>query len=189
MSKIHIGIIPDGKENNYLMFVKKFTGMGIAEIKNRMIHEQSLAKWDSFDEDNKIIDFISGIEKMGGAVRLYEESEGELEELPLSYFHNLMGRNQDIRDQIDKTVILETTKILAVIPSRHLDPVHEYKVIGSDKETIIIELQYDLRLKKFITMISRENIEVEFYQVDADEVHFGETDKINVSELADLMNL
>lgn len=66
MSKIHISIIPDGNENSYLMFVKKFTGMGIAEIKNRITSEQSLATWDSFDEDQKIIDFIAGIKKWAG---------------------------------------------------------------------------------------------------------------------------
>ncbi len=181
MSKIHINIIPDSNENNYLRFIKKFTCMGIAEIKNRMIHEQSLAIWDSFDEDNKIIDFISGIEKMGGAVRLYEESEGELEELPLSRFYNLMERNQGIRADTDKMTTLESTKILAVIPAANQHLTGEYKVIRSDKENVIIEFEYDLGLKDFIDRISRENIEVEFYQVDADEVHFDETDKISVA--------
>lgn len=189
MSKIHINIIPDGNENNYLMFVKKFTGMGIAEIKNRMIHEQSLATRDSFDEDHKIIDFITGIEKLGGAVRLYEEFEGELEELPLSHFYNLMERNQGIRADTDKMTTLESTKILAVIPAENLDLARQYKVIGLDKGDVIVEFEYDLGLKDFIGMIGRENIDIEFYQVDAGNVHFDKTDKISVSEILDLLNL
>lgn len=189
MSKIHIGIIPDGNENSYLMFVKKFTGMGIAEIKNRIIHEQSISTWDSFAEDQKITDFISGIEKLGGAVRLYEEFQGELEELPLSRFYNLMERNQGIRDYTDRMTTLESTKILVAIPAKNLNLAHEYQVIGLDKGNVMIEFQYDTSLKDFIGMISRENIEVEFYQVDADDVYFDETDKISVREILDLMNL
>lgn len=189
MSQIHISIIPDGNENSYLLFVKKFTGMGIAEIKKRIIHEQSLATWDSFAEDQKITDFITGIEKLGGAVRLYEEFEGELEELPLSYFYNLMGRNQGIRDDTDKMTTLESTKILAVIPAKNQDLTSEYKIIGSDKEIAMIEFEYDLGLKDFIDRISRENIDIEFYQVDAGDVHFDETDKISVGEILDLLNL
>ncbi len=189
MSQILIGIIPDGNENSYLMFVKKFTGMGIAEIKNRIIHEQSLATWDSFTEDQKITDFISGIEKLGGAIRLYEEFEGELEELPLSRFYNLMERNQGIRDYTDRMTTLESTKILVAIPAENLDLAREYKVIGSDNKNVMIEFEYDLGLKDFIGMISRENIDIEFYQVDAGEVHFDETDKISVREILDLLSL
>lgn len=53
MSNIHVKIISDGNENHYLMFIKKFTGMGISEIKNRIIHDQVLIVMDSFDEDQK----------------------------------------------------------------------------------------------------------------------------------------
>jgi hypothetical protein len=171
------------------MFVKKYTGIGIAEIKNRIIREQPLAAWDSLAEDQKIIDFITGIEKLGGAVRLYEEFEAKFEELPLSRFYNLMERNQGIRDDVDRETTLESTKILAAIPAKNRDLAREYKVIGSDNENVIIEFQYDLDLKDFIGMISRQNIGVEFYQVAVDDVHFDETDKISAGEIVELMNL
>ena len=120
---------------------------------------------------------------------MYEEFEGKLEELPLSHFYNLMERNQGIRDDIDRETTLESTNILVAIPPKNLDSSHKYKVIGSDKENVTIEFEYDLNLKEFIDMTSRQNIEVEFYQVGADEVQFDETDQISVSEILDLMNL
>ena len=42
---------------------------------------------------------------------------------------------------------MESTKILVAIPPKNLDSSQKYKVIGSDKENVTIEFEYDSSLK------------------------------------------
>lgn len=189
MSKICIKILKDNNQNKYLMFVKKFIGEGISNIKSKIDNDQYVATFDSFDEDNKIKEFIQGIEKLGGTVKLFEEYCGDIDELALENFYNLLERNEEIRRQTQDFTELECTKIIAVIDKKYinLNDSH-YKILGNRGDSLVLEFDYDETLKVFINMLISNNIDAVLYQIGYDEVSFDEEDRIDVGEILPLIN-
>lgn len=188
MSTIHVQINNDGNANRYLVFVKKATGLGFSEIKERIRKGQYVASFDSMDKEGQAAEFVKGIAKLGGTVGLYQEFRGTVEELSSEHFWNLLKRNDRISQQTQVFKDFETTKVIAVT-KRDSAYLEGYTVKLLEGSHVIIEFDYNEKLWNFIQLVIDEEPEVKFYQVDLEDSHFDDEDKVSREKLLEWIDL
>lgn len=98
--------------SNLLMTIKKHTGLGLSEIKNRIGNNKPLIEvsFANSDEMEKIKDIIEDLNKHNAKFKLFEQDEDYKEELPLEHFMNSFEMSRQIvedRERMDDSLIEE----------------------------------------------------------------------------------
>lgn len=117
MSKIAIKIIPDGKPNKYLVSLRKYTSLGITEIKTKIENKDFFAETDANDIDDmqKLRGLINNLLKLGAKVKIFDSDvfgEGifNYQEISHQEFINNINRLKEIMEELqvyDDTLIDE----------------------------------------------------------------------------------
>lgn len=186
--RILVKIVQDDNLNRYLMFVKKFTGLGISEIRDKLMNGQEVAAFDSFDEGEKVREFIDGIEKLGGTVKLYEFDGDRTEVLSLDHFNNLIDRNDQIREEQQDFTDMECTKIMASIDQRYVEPKECHHVRQYEGNLAILEFEFNEALKDFIYRVMDHHLAVQLYQLDLEDTQLNEADRVDIEDIARLVS-
>ncbi|MEH6949675.1 hypothetical protein V7068_22060 [Bacillus sp. JJ634] len=107
MSKIAITISPNGEFNKYLVPLRKFTGLGITEIKNKIENIDFFAETDANDIDDmqNLKELVDNLLKLGAEVKIYDSDEyGEgifdYQEISHEEFINNINRLKEIMEEL-----------------------------------------------------------------------------------------
>ncbi|TDL32773.1 hypothetical protein E2R51_08855 [Jeotgalibacillus sp. S-D1] len=107
MSKIAIKILSAIKSNDYLILTKKYTGLGLSEIKNRIDHNDLIVEIDANDieEMEQLKLYIDNVNKLGLDVKILDSDkfgEGDFNYREITYetFTNNIIRIKEIREEL-----------------------------------------------------------------------------------------
>lgn len=107
MSKIVIKISPNGTLNNYIVPLRKDTGLGITDIKNKIENEDWFAETDANDIDDmqSLKELVDNLLELGAKVKIFESDEyGEgifdYQEISHQKFINHMKRLKEIMEEL-----------------------------------------------------------------------------------------
>ncbi|MEW6980976.1 hypothetical protein QQS15_18135 [Bacillus pumilus] len=107
MSKLAIKISPQGPTNKLVVPLRKYTGLGITEIKDKMENKDFFAETDANDIDNMEIlkELVDHLLNLGAVVNIYdsdEYGEGVFDYQEISYeeFINNIDRLKEIMEEL-----------------------------------------------------------------------------------------
>ncbi|WP_026593070.1 hypothetical protein [Bacillus sp. UNC437CL72CviS29] len=118
MSKIAIKISPNGPFNKYAVSLRKYTGLGVTEIKNKIENKDFFAETDANDIDDmeNLKGLVDNLLKLGAEVKIFasdEYGEGIFNYQEISYdefinnidrLKEIMGELQDYDDALSNEV-------------------------------------------------------------------------------------
>lgn len=98
--------------SNLLMIIKKHTGLGISEIRDRISNDKPLMEVNFVNnvEMEKMKDIVEDLIKYNANFKLFEQDEDYKEELPLEHFMNSFEMSRQIaedRERMDDILIEE----------------------------------------------------------------------------------
>ncbi|MCM3784957.1 hypothetical protein M3231_18465 [Neobacillus mesonae] len=182
MSNIHIKIHSVDQPAKLIPLLRKYTALGISEIKNRIGSGQSVFTFNALDEDeceiaNKI---IMGIPALGGEVKLFDDDE----ELTLDLYWNLQQQREETSKYLQDIVDLQNTKILISLDEKFLGMIGDtctvFSTLGND---IILESEMNNRLMDLLQTIVDDQVPAKVYQVEQYEEGFDEDDEVSPNEI------
>lgn len=107
MSKVAIKISSDGPFNKYLIPLRKYTNLGITEIKNKIENKDFFAETDANDIDDmeKLKGLVDNLLRLGAEVKMLDRDEyGEgifdYQEISYDEFINNIDRLKEITDEL-----------------------------------------------------------------------------------------
>ncbi|PJZ02044.1 hypothetical protein [Bacillus vallismortis] len=107
MSKIAIKISYNGSFNKCVVPLRKYTGLGITEIKNKIENKDFIAETDANDIDDleNLKGLIDNLLKLGADVKLFDSDEyGEgifdYQEISYDEFINNIDRLKEIMEEL-----------------------------------------------------------------------------------------
>lgn len=107
MSKVAIKISPNGALHTYIVPLRKYTGLGITDIKNKIENEDCFAETDANDIDDmqKLKGLVDNLLNLGAKVKLFESDEyGEgifdYQEISHQVFINHINRLKEIMKEL-----------------------------------------------------------------------------------------
>ncbi|SDN08713.1 hypothetical protein SAMN04488137_3447 [Fictibacillus solisalsi] len=107
MSTMAIKILPDGPVSKYIVPIRKSTGLGITDIKNKIENKDLLAETDAddIDEMENLKDLVDDLIKLGANVKIFDSDEfgqGTFNYQEISYeeFKNNIGRLKEILEEL-----------------------------------------------------------------------------------------
>ncbi|MDM5155476.1 hypothetical protein QUF88_17210 [Bacillus sp. DX1.1] len=77
MSKVAIRISPNGSLNKYIVLLRKYTSLGITEIKNKIENKDFFAETDANDTDEMedLKELVDNLLKLGAEVEIFDSDE------------------------------------------------------------------------------------------------------------------
>ncbi|WP_035431936.1 hypothetical protein [Bacillus sp. UNC322MFChir4.1] len=107
MSQIAIKISHNDALHTYIVPLRKYTGLGITDIKNKIENEECFAKTDANDIDDmqNLKGLVDNLLKLGTKVKIFESDEcGEgsfdYQEISHQEFMNHMNRLKEIMEEL-----------------------------------------------------------------------------------------
>ncbi|NPC91701.1 hypothetical protein HOO54_05480 [Bacillus sp. WMMC1349] len=107
MYKICMKIIPDNKLNKYAVPLRKYTNLGISQIKNKIEHNEVLAETHAkdFDELEKLKELINKLLDLGAKVKIFDndiygERDYNYQEISYEEFNNTINRLKEIAEDL-----------------------------------------------------------------------------------------
>lgn len=107
MSKIAIKISPNEELNKYLVPLRKFTGLGIAEVKNKIKNNGIFAETDANDIDamQNLKVLVDNLVKLGAEVKIFDSDEHgkgifDYQEISHEEFINNIIRLKEIMEEL-----------------------------------------------------------------------------------------
>lgn len=107
MSKIAIQLIPNGKTNQFLIPFRKYTNLGITEIKTKMENKDFFAKTDAnnLDDMRRLGELVHDLLQLGVKVKIFDSDvygEGifQYQEITYQEFMNNMNQLQEIMEEL-----------------------------------------------------------------------------------------
>lgn len=100
VSVMHLVIMQDENQMKYIPIIRKYTNLGVFEIKKRIGNSSPLLKHQLFDndaDDKKLIKLVNELINMGAEIKLYEN---ELyQEVSVEYLLNRFDRHKEVQSQ------------------------------------------------------------------------------------------
>ena len=107
MSKIAIQIRCDDSFNNLVVPLRKYTGLGITDIKNKINNKDYLAETDGndIDEMERLKGLIDSLMKLGAEVKIFDSDQyGEgifdFQQITYEEFINSIDRLKEITEEL-----------------------------------------------------------------------------------------
>lgn len=107
MSKIAIKISPNDALHTYIVPLRKYTNLGITDIKNKIENEDCFAETDANDIDDmqNLKGLVDNLLKLGAKVKLFESDEYgdgifDYQEISHQEFMNHMNRLKEIMEEL-----------------------------------------------------------------------------------------
>lgn len=107
MSKIAIQLIPNGKTNQFLIPFRKYTNLGITEIKTKMENKDFFAETDANDLDDmrRLGELVHDLLQLGVKVKIFDSDvygEGifQYQEITYQEFMNNMNQLKEIMEEL-----------------------------------------------------------------------------------------
>lgn len=102
MSVMHLVIKQSENQMKYIPIIRKYTNLGVFEIKKRIENRGSILKYKLFDndaEDKKVIKLINELISMGAEIKLYENELVKDQEISVKYLMNRFDRYKEVQSQ------------------------------------------------------------------------------------------
>ncbi|MCU5102062.1 hypothetical protein [Bacillus thuringiensis] len=104
MSKMAIKISSNGLFSKYVVPLRKYTGLGITEIKNKIENKDFFAETDANDMEN-LKGLVDNLLKLGAEVKIFDSDEyGEgifdYQEISYGEFINNIDRLKEIMEEL-----------------------------------------------------------------------------------------
>ncbi|ANY75209.1 hypothetical protein BBD41_23010 [Paenibacillus ihbetae] len=190
MSKIQMIIeISSDSSNKLVPLLRKYTGLGITDIKNRLDSKQSLLTFNSLDEDDcKVVNtIIARAQQLGGEIKLLDEDFSE--ELSLEHFRNLQNQHKETSRYLQDISDLECSKIRIQMKREALTDVvnriSSFTVINHNQDHIVMESEYSSELMELLQKIVDHQVDASIYQVEMDQETLDAEDKVSAHVILD----
>lgn len=190
MSKIQMIIeISSDSSNKLVPLLRKYTGLGITDIKNRLDSKQSLLTFNSLDEDDcKVVNtIIARAQQLGGEIKLLDEDFSE--ELSLEHFRNLQNQHKETSRYLQDISDLECSKIRIQMKREALTDVvnriSSFTVINHNQDHIVIESEYSSELMELLQKIVDHQVDASVYQVEMDQETLDAEDEVSAHVILD----
>ncbi|OOC62615.1 hypothetical protein [Paenibacillus ihbetae] len=190
MSKIQMIIeISSDSSNKLVPLLRKYTGLGITDIKNRLDSKQSLLTFNSLDEDDcKVVNtIIARAQQLGGEIKLLDEDFSE--ELSLEHFRNLQNQHKETSRYLQDISDLECSKIRIQMKREALTDVvnriSSFTVINHNQDHIVIESEYSSELMELLQIIVDHQVDASVYQVEMDQETLDAEDEVSAHVILD----
>src|SRR5699024_6938732 len=102
VSVMHLVIKKRKNQKKYTPIIRKYTNLGVFEIKKRIENRGSILKYKLFDndaEDKKVIKLINELISMGAEIKLYENELVKDQEISDKYLMNRFDRYKEMQSQ------------------------------------------------------------------------------------------
>lgn len=102
MSKILVLLDKNTVQTKHLAMVKKYTNLGLGDIKNRIENSSPIFECDLFkneDDDAKLEKLITDLTNNGVKIKIYEEEISSDKEVSIKYLMNRLNRFKEIQGQ------------------------------------------------------------------------------------------
>src|SRR5699024_12686997 len=102
VSVMHLVIKQSENQMKYIPIIRKYTNLGVFEIKKRIENRGSILKYKLFDndaEDKKVIKLINELISMGAEIKLYENELVKDKEISDKYLMNSFDRFKEMKCQ------------------------------------------------------------------------------------------
>lgn len=102
VSVMHLVIKQSENQMKYIPIIRKYTNLGVFEIKKRIENSSPILKYKLFDndaEDKKVIKLINELISMGAEIKLYENELVKDQEISVKYLMNRFDRYKEVQSQ------------------------------------------------------------------------------------------
>lgn len=99
---MHLVIKQSENQMKYIPIIRKYTNLGVFEIKKRIENSSPILKYKFFDndaEDKKVIKLINELISMGAEIKLYENELVKDQEISVKYLMNRFDRYKEVQSQ------------------------------------------------------------------------------------------
>ncbi|GAA0306161.1 hypothetical protein GGQ92_002889 [Gracilibacillus halotolerans] len=107
MSKIAINISPNSPFNKCILLLRRYTGLGITEIKSKIENKDFFAETDANDLDNmeNLKELVDNLLKLNANLKIFDSNEyGEgifnYQEISYNEFINNINRLKEIMEEL-----------------------------------------------------------------------------------------
>lgn len=169
----------------FIPVLRKHTGLGIAELTDRLLNEQSIITFNSQDDDEceVVNNIITAIQKLGGTIKLLDEDSSE--EMSVEQFLNIQESHAETSKYLQDLTDLEITKIFVVIPNNYsiLRDGDGYTSVHEDRDHVVLEYDFNHSLMRLLQSIIDLQVRVRVYQVESDQDSYNDEDEVSPVEL------
>lgn len=173
----------------FIPLLRKHTGLGIVEITDRLLNEQSIITFNSHDNDEceVVNNIITAVQELGGTIKLIDEDSSE--ELSLEQFLNIQESHAETSKYLQDLTDFEITKIVIVIPHGSFSILSEdgngYTSVHEDGDHIVLEYDFNHSLMRLLQSVIDLQVRARVYQVESDQDTFNDEDEVSPLELLD----
>lgn len=172
----------------FIPVLRKYTGLGIAELTNRFLNEQTIITFNSHDNDEceVVNNIITAVQELGGTIKLFDEDSSE--EMSVEQFWNIQESNAETSKYLQDLTDLEITKIFVVIPHGSLSILSDgdgYRSVHEDGDHNVLEYDFNHSLMRLLQSVIDLQVSARVYQVESDQDTFNDEDEVSPVELLD----
>jgi len=191
ISKIHMKLSRVDSPIKFIPVLRKHTGLGIADLTNRLLNEQSIITFNSHNNDESEVanHIITAVQELGGTIKLFDEDSGE--DLSIEQFLNIQESNAETSKYLQDLTDIEISKIFVVIPHGSppiLSDSDGYTSVHEDKDHTVLEYEFNHSLMRLLQSIIDLQVCSRVYQVESDQNSYNDEDEVSPLKLLDNYN-